>query len=316
MRRAAAVLLAGLAAAGQAAEEGGPVSVRLSARPEQVTVGDPVQVAIEIAYPEGYEVAAVAPGPEWGAFRVAEVRPGEPRPRPDGGWVRVDSLRLAAYAPGAAEAPPLSIEFRAPDGSVGRVATASFAIPVVSVLGSETAAEIADLKDPASLKRPLWPWVLAAAALAAGAAGLAWHLHRRRRRLLAALAQRPQEPPLPPYEWALRQLAKIENSDLLAAGHWLDYHVLLAEVVKEYLTRRFAIATLERTTSEVLAGARGSGMASARVADLRSILEPCDLVKFARHTPVRQEAVEVMARARAFVEATRPAEPVQVQEAV
>lgn len=297
--------------AGAAREAGAvadPLEVRVTVRaePARVTVGDPVVVSVEIRYPDGAEVASPAPGQQWGSLTVAGVERGEPRRHLDGGWVRVDRLRAAAFAPGAAKAPALELEYRAPDGSVGKVATPPLEVAVESVLRPGEPPEIADLKDPASLPRPLWPWAAGAAAALAAAAAAAWLLYRRR--LLAALAQREEGASLPPHEWALQRLAALARSDLLAAGRWLDYHVIVAEVVKEYLSRRFRVPTLERTTSEVLVDARAARLGSGVVADLGSILEPCDLVKFARHRAARAEAEALLARARAFVEATRPVE--------
>lgn len=283
-------------------------AVTLRVDRQRVTVGDPIEVTIEIRYPEGTEVSALAPGADWGGLRTLEVMRGTPQPHPQGGWVRSDRVRVAAFTPGAAKAPPLEVEYRGMDGRIGRISTPPFEISVDSILVKGEAPEISDLKDPASLSGALWPWVLGAAAVAAAAAGGAWTLARRRRRLAEALARRQDGPPLPAHEWALQKLAALSGSDMLAAGHWLEYHVILSEVLKEYLARRYGIPTLERTTSEVLAEARERRLGGGLVADLRSVLEPCDLVKFARRQPARADSEATLGRARAFVETTRPVE--------
>jgi len=293
-----------------------PVRVALRAEPTRVTVGDPVEVSVEISYPDGCEVGAPAPGREWGPLGVTAVRRGEPRRAADGRWTRTDRLQVAAFKPGPLEAPPLTLPFRSADGSVGEVSTPALRLTVESVLAPDEKPEISDLKGPASLPAPRWPWIAGAAAAVVAGAALAWYLALRRRRRLAALLGAPAGPPLPAREWALRELDRLAAAGLLASGRWLDYHVILTEVVKEYLTRRFDIPTLERTTSEVLAAARGGRLGGGPVADLRSVLEPCDLVKFARYRPPRAEAEALLARARAFVEATRPApEPAAVPAA-
>jgi hypothetical protein len=268
-------------------------------------VGDPVWIRLEVSYPDGFEVSQPAPGPEWGDLVVSRVEGGQPLRRPEGGWVRTDRLRVAAFKTGDLQAPPLAIEYKAPDGTVGRVETPPLTLPVLSVLSPREAQEISDLKDPASLPRRLWPWIAAAAGAAAAAAWFFWRRRRRRAGRLSA----PLSPPLPPDEWAIQELSRLAAANLLAAGRWLDYHVILSEVVKEYLTRRYGVPTLERTTFEVLAGARAARLTGSLVADLRSLLEPCDLVKFARHRSERAEAEALLGRARTFVEATRPMVP-------
>ncbi|MEE9219869.1 MAG: hypothetical protein V3U98_12455 [Acidobacteriota bacterium] len=307
-RIACAALFALAAGATAAAAQESPVRITLEAQPQQPTVGDPVVVRLHIRYPDGYEVSALAPGPQWGPFTVFEVTPGEPRRDQEGGWVRTDRLEVAAYEPGPLQATGLSLQFRGPQGEVGEVQVPPLELSIASVLGGEPEPQIADLKGPASLPRPWWPWVLAAVLILAAALGLALLLAWRRRRKLADWAAVRSEPPLPAHEWALRDLERLQGSGLLAKGRWLDYHVILAEVLKEYLTRRFGIQTLELTSSEVLESARAYRLGGGRVADLRTVLEPCDEVKFARHEPRRSEAEAVLARARTFVEATKPAE--------
>jgi hypothetical protein len=240
---------------------------------------------------------------------VSEARRGEPERAEGGGWKRTDEIVAAAFAPGAARAPALEIEFRAADGSFGTVATPAVEVAVDSVLEGDGEAEIADIRDPASLPRPLWPWLAAGAAAVAAALLGAGYLARRRRALLAGLLRRPAGTPLAPHEWALQELDRLAASGILAGGRWLDYHVTLAEVIKEYMTRGFGIPTLERTTSEVLSGARAARLPSGLIADLRSLLEGCDQVKFARHRPQRPEAEALLERARGLVVASRPAEP-------
>jgi hypothetical protein len=299
------------AAPGQlaAAEPAGPVQVSLRVEPPRVTVGDLIRLSIDIRYPDGYEVGAAAPGNAWGDLAVRSVRRGEPTRAGEGAWRRTDEITAAAFAPGTARAPALEIEFRAADGSFGKVATPAVEVAVDSVLGGDASAEIADIRGPANLPRPLWPWIAAGAALAAAALLGAWVLARRRRALIAGLFRRPAERPLPPHEWALRELERLAASGMLAGGRWLDYHVALAEGIKEYMSRRFGIPTLERTTAEVLAEARGARLGSGLIGELRLLLEACDQVKFARHRPQRSEAEALLEKARGLVLASRPAEP-------
>jgi hypothetical protein len=316
----AGALLAGAAArpglpaqgegeAAVAAPAAGPVKVSLRLEPARVTVGDPIRITIEIRYPEGYEIGSALPAGSWGDLSVSSTRRGEPEPVEGGGWKRTDEIVAAAFATGTARAPALEIEFRAGDGSFGKAATPPVEVAVDTVLGGGAEEEIADIRDPASLPRPLWPWVAAGAVAAAAALLGAWYLARRRRALLAGLLRRPVEPLLSPHEWALGELDRLAESGILAGGRWLDYHVTLAEVIKEYMTRRFGIPTLEHTTSEVVSGARAARLPGGLIADLRSLLEECDQVKFARHRPQRPEAEALLERARGLILSSRPAEP-------
>lgn len=285
-----------------------PVTVKLEVEPGSFTVGDPVHITLTFTYREDTEVGVPTPGEEWGGLQISEVEIGEPRPSEAGGWVREDHLTGAAFAPGPLEVPPLAIPYHLAEGVTGEVLTPAIDLLIESILAAPEEAEISDLKNPHTLPRVLWPWIVAAGAVLA-AGGLVYYLGWRRRRQLQSLMASSAEPHLPPHEWALRELDRLARSDLLAEGRWLDYHVLLAEVLKEYFSRRYGIQTLELTTSECIFTMRTARLGSGLISDVRGVLESCDIVKFARHQAVRTEAEEALERTRALVEATRPPEP-------
>lgn len=290
-------------------EEANPVTVKVEVEPESFTVGDPVHITLTFTYAEGTEVGVPTPGEAWGGLQMSGVEIGEPLPSETGSQVRKDHLTGAAFAPGSVEIPPLAIPYQSAEGVPGEVLTPPINLVIESILAAPEEAEISDLKDPHSLPRLLWPWIVAAVALLAAAGGLAYYLGWRRKRQLRSLMAASAEAALPPYEWALRELDRLARSDLLAKRQWLDYHVLLVEVLKEYLNRRYDIQTLELTTSELIFSMRAARLGSGLVSDVRGVLEACDIVKFARHEAARTEAEETLERTRAFVEATRPPEP-------
>lgn len=292
-------------------DESPPVTVKVEVVPGSFTVGDAVHITLTFTYSEGTEVGVPMPGEEWGGLQMSSVEIGDPRPADAGGWVRQDHLTGAAFAPGPVEIPPLTIPYYSAKGVAGEVLTPPIDLVIQSILATPEAAEISDLKNPHSLPRVLWPWIVAAGAVLVTAGGLAYYLRWRRRRQLQSLIESSAEPPLLPYDWALRELDRLARSDLLAEGRWLDYHVLLAEVLKGYLSRRYGVQALELTTSELIFSMRVSKLGSGLVSDVRGVLEACDIVKFARHESARTEAEGVLERTRAFVESTRPPEPAE-----
>ena len=66
---------------------------------------------------------------------------------------------------------------------------------------------------------------------------------------------------------------------------------------------------MEMTTGEVLDGLRGTDADAGVVADLRGLLDRCDLVKFAKLRPAAAACRELAPLARRVVNATTPVEP-------
>lgn len=193
-------------------------------------------------------------------------------------------------------------------------ATGCFCLALVWAVGTGAAPngagvppEIRQLRDitgieevpPAPAAR-WWPIGLGAglAILCLGAAGwLGWKLARRRRPVT-----------LPPEQWALAELDKVEALRLPEAGQVERYHTLLSDIVRRYLELRFGLHASRQSTEEFLAGMEQAPELSApQRQQLRSFLQHCDLAKFARagFSPEDCQAVAVMAR-----EVVRPTDAV------
>jgi hypothetical protein len=153
-------------------------------------------------------------------------------------------------------------------------------------------------EDP--LEKPVqsWlPWLL----LGLGALAVAvayWGLRRR----LGSPSR-----PLPPDQWALQELSRIETTALPVDGDAERYHVLLSNVVRRYLAERFQLRAPQQTTAEFLASVRQAPELSAdQQTLLRDFLERCDLAKFARAATTPEECRRAAEIARTFVRQTAP----------
>jgi hypothetical protein len=121
---------------------------------------------------------------------------------------------------------------------------------------------------------------------------------------------RNEAPPVPPHEWALAELQRIDALDLPAAGQSNRYHTLLSEVIRRYLGRQFSLPASRQTTAEFLRRLPDDcPLTTDQRALLAEFLERCDLAKFAPITPSPEECRTAADLARAFVEQTAPASP-------
>jgi hypothetical protein len=108
-----------------------------------------------------------------------------------------------------------------------------------------------------------------------------WMVKRRRGR---------REPPLPPDQWALRELDRIERTLMPPHGDAEAFHTQLSHIVRRYLAERYAPHALQQTTAEFLEAVRQVPQVPAEQQErLRDLFERCDLAKFARASTPPEE---------------------------
>ncbi len=107
-------------------------------------------------------------------------------------------------------------------------------------------------------------WGVGAVAAAAAVAALLWRVRRKPRAIPAEV-------------WAARELDRLAGSGV--TGATLAERV--AEVIREFIARRWSMAAPRMTTAELLAAAEQAGWSVEITDPLRGLLEICDRAKFA-----------------------------------
>ncbi len=314
MRRLLACLLIALAvpAARALPDEGPPVHAEAVPDRAKATVGDRILIRVTVTHPPDVSISPPSPVLESGStllvepFDGAAPREAEKAEEPPEGEVReVFLFHAQAFETGATSIPEFRVEYRGEGGKTESVSTAGVPLEIVSVLKGP-GEEPADIKPPASLPPPPFPWKAAGlAALVLLLIGAAWYLYRRRRKPAEAGVAAPAGPAVPPHELAYQELERLLASRLLREGRIKEFHVELAEIIKRYLAGRFGIETLERTSEEVLEEMGRVRVEAASTGLVREFLEETDLVKFARHFPSEDEIRLTVDRAYRLVDRTK-----------
>jgi hypothetical protein len=303
--------LAGEAAGGAAGAAGAGASSAVSAspglEPRQGRVGDRFRLTVEAG---GTEAGAAQPdesykpGAKLGPFRVLDAdasRPGEL------------ALTLTPEDTGELEIPAFEVRFRSAAGTERLVAVAPVKTTIASVLpkGDEG---LADLKGPVDLPVPI-PWraiLLAALGTLAVAAAL-WYAGRlwKRARNESAKPEDILPPGMTADVWVRQELDRLLAERLIESGQLREFHIRLADLVRQYLELRFRIPALERTTEEVGEEMRHALIPSEPSRLTVNLLACCDRVKFAKFAPERSEIEEEVALTRRIIDLTVPPPPAQ-----
>jgi hypothetical protein len=213
------------------------------------------------------------------------------RRQDDGRLIWTEGIQLRQVKPGPASLPDVKVRFRDDP-----------AAPSQEVEWIDLLKMVSDVPPPETL--PLapsgmqWlPWTgLAGVVLVLTAVG--WFMLLRWNR---------SRPVLSPDQRAVRELIRLQGTAISTLNR-ADYHTVLSDVVRRYLTERYGLPATLQTTAEFLTTIRTTNRLSAeQQALLRELLERCDLAKFAPIGASPEECREATALALAFVEQTTDA---------
>lgn len=209
--------------------------------------------------------------------------------------------------------PPLPVAIKRASNEFITVCTAHHPImvddPIASVLDPKVKPN-----PPPRAQREDWPLARNLAigipigvAIAALAMWL-WRAYQRRPRAV------PEAPKVPPWITALAELERIRRSDLLRDGKNGEYFDRVSDAVRAYLGGRYGLDTsmelgkigLETTTAEMLALLKRVRPPVVELPRIKTFLDECDLVKFARVEPTPEMCVEALDRGEMIVQRTIP----------
>lgn len=303
-----ALLIAAILFSAPPGDEAPPAAVSIEIAPDSVRIGDPVEVTLCIRA-LGVNSIRVERYAERSGDLVIQAPAGEEMEDLLGALVARRRFRVVPFSVGRHALPPLRIELVRSDGSPYVLQTPEIELNVVSVAPESGPTESKGLKGLLDRLRresgPDLPTLALLAALVAGVAlfaFLAWKrfLLERMPRTAAELAR------LSPAQRALRDLARLAKRLPLRREFSEAFHVELARIVRHYLALRFHVLAHEKTSAELAAAMRDhSPGAEEMVALLGSLLERCDLVKFARLRPAGSEPASYVDSGRRIVDLTR-----------
>lgn len=285
-----------------------PVQLGTAIRPETVTVGQHFTATIRLRVPAGTPLRFPARPDTASAVDTAAspVRQNASGAGYDEATVR---YVLAAWDTGAQRVGLDDVVVALPSGD-RVVSLAGLRVIVRSVLPADTSLRTPKPpRPPVGVKTFDWtPWLIAAGVLALIAL-LAWIYWRWRRRANA---------PLGAFEWAERELARIEKEGWRASDPG-RYATAVSDVLRGYLARVVPAARMSATTREL--GAALGGAPEVPTERVLRVLDRADLVKFAERRIATDEAGALgdevrailgdverrLAEARAAVEARKAA---------
>nr|WP_299386600.1 BatD family protein [Allomuricauda sp.] len=197
--------------------------------------------------------------------------------------------------------------------------TDSFNIKVADVVVDTTKQKMYDIKPLIEVDRSyakIWMailWILLALGIIGGL--VYWFFLRKK-----PLTEEEKEALLPPYDRALLELKKLENSRYLIQDEYKKYYSELTDIVRSYLEEDVNVSALESTTAqlitklELLKDAGELNLDDETIRQFQKILQTADLVKFAKSKPSTSVAEEDRKLVEQIVVRTHDALPEPTEE--
>jgi hypothetical protein len=129
------------------------------------------------------------------------------------------------------------------------------------------------------------------------------------------MSEKEKEALLPPYDRALLELKRLENSKYLIQDEFKEYYSELTDIVRSYLEEDAQISAMESTTGqlidklELLSDSGELELEKETIDQFKNILQTADLVKFAKSKPSMSIAEQDRKTVGQIVEKTHKAIP-------
>ena len=197
--------------------------------------------------------------------------------------------------------------------------TDSLQVDVATVAVDTVNQKMYDIKPLISVQKSnsdFWKILLIVLLIIAIAGGLIyWFIIRKK-----PLTEDEKVALLPPYDRALLELKRLENSKYLIEDKYKVYYSELTAIVRSYLEEEVHISALESTTGELidklemLQDAGELKLQDNTIKQFESILQTADLVKFARSKPPSKVAEQDRKAIEEIVFKTKEAIPEPTEE--
>ena len=115
------------------------------------------------------------------------------------------------------------------------------------------------------------------------------------------------EPKLPPHQMAMKKIDEIKSDKAKLRSDPRAYYTELTDVIRTYIKDRFNFNALEMTSTEIMEHLM-QVKDQQSIAELKSLFETADLVKFAKHAPLMNENDMNLVNAVDFINETKEEE--------
>ncbi|GEM_PF-3517500 len=294
-------------AVAETAEKPPPIEVKVAMSTTAPKFGDRITMTVTLKYPTSLRVFFPA-RPNLKPLLSIPDDPGKVQRSESGGTVTETlEIPLLVVKTGLLRTPPVEVPYHAVTASGGAGESGTVMVPSQRVVAKSQFAGATEIK-PEPLPEPL-PLVEDNVPLQVGlfvtammlVAALLTFLGLRAYRNRARRAE--PAPEIPPHVVAYGRLDELMRSGRLEDEARLVYGEI-SEILREYVGRRYAIAALDMTSTELLDSLEGQDLRGLTIDQFKDFTKLSDLVKFARFGQTVEELTDSLRFVRRVVDLT------------
>ena len=301
------LLLLGTFSFARAEEEKSLISVESKVDRATITIGDRIIYTLIIKSDPEIKLDPIPLGSNLGAFEVKDYKSYPEVKGKDGKIINISEYNITTFTTGEYVIPPIEITYSDAKKEKKKISSERIFITVKSVGATQAEMEdIRGLKPPIDIKGVNKVFYLIVLLLI-GVGLVAWFYLKSKARALK-IPEIPEELKKPAWEVALSELEQLKESDLLEKKLIKKFYIILSEIIRKYIQRRFQIVALDRTTPEIKQELKGVKIDRKIIDLINSFLQDCDLVKFAKFIPKAERIDDNLKQAIEIVESAKPKE--------
>ena len=301
------LLLLGTFSFARAEEEKSLISVESKVDRATITIGDRIIYTLIIKSDPEIKLDPIPLGSNLGAFEVKDYKSYPEVKGKDGKIINISEYNITTFTTGEYVIPPIEITYSDAKKEKKKISSERIFITVKSVGATQAEMEdIKGLKPPIDIKGVNKVFYLIVLLLI-GVGLVAWFYLKSKARALK-IPEIPEELKKPAWEVALSELEQLKESDLLEKKLIKKFYIILSEIIRKYIQRRFQIVALDRTTPEIKQELKGVKIDRKIIDLINSFLQDCDLVKFAKFIPKAERIDDNLKQAIEIVESAKPKE--------
>ncbi len=272
-----------------------------------IRIGEQAHILLSIHAPKDLKVFAPAIPDTFHKLEVVTRSKIDTSVSQDGKTISYNqTITITGFDSGYYVIEPIPVFFqKGGDKNTDSIATETMLMQVQSV-PVDTTQEIKDIKPPVEVPftfRDALPYIAGALIIAIITLFILRWMDKRKK--VAKQESKVELPTRPPHEIALEELKKVEAQKIWQAGHYKQYHSLVADILRTYIEHRYGISSLEMPSDDTLAHVK-SLIPSEAYEKLNYVLRTADMVKFAKAIPIGSENEMSMHHAIDFVMLTKP----------
>ncbi len=272
------------------------IGVRACIDRNSITIGDRIKLTIDVTAPRSSQIQM--PAFKDGLIGEFEIKDSSIKKQDHlfGGRTYRYLYYITIYSTGKKEIQGIDVKYKLKGSKDwGLKKTKSISVEVRSVLPKVMPADVKDIKGPLAFFELNWILIILILALVAVLISA----------LIIYLRMRNRKPVKLPHETALEELEAL-RAGLINKGDVKEYFVGVSDCIRGYVERSFKLRAPEMTSEEFFNSLHNSSVLSVSHRELlKGFVNACDMVKFAKYSPKRDEIDNVYTTAKNFVYETK-----------